>query len=95
MFGFLRKVTATMREATDVQKDLTFLFKERGMDFMHLNPVIHNVVLRDAMALGNPKLATEKFFTTVEMFGHKGGNDDEKAGALLAYYTELSKRLKG
>ena len=86
MFGFIKQ----FKEDREMQKVLTDLFSGRSkIRFMSLDSTIHNVILREAIASGDPEPAVEKFLTTAEIYQGLGSTDDQRAELMLQHYRQL------
>lgn len=92
MFGFFKK----MKRAKQLQDELNALFPQIGMNFMHLHPQIHNIVLRHALQDGAP----HAFQTFVELGQaiseqHPQLSEPEKAALFHETYVAVAPSLLG
>jgi hypothetical protein len=81
MFGLFK----TLKEARAAQKALTEAFKARGHDFMTLNSVVHEAMVKEALATGVE--ATMEHFDRFENVAF--GNAD----SIIRHYKERSKQF--
>lgn len=73
--------------AAETQRQLQEEFASFGVNFMHLHPLIHGSVLREATFAGVP-LALQHFHDYAQYVAGLDATDDEKAKALLEIYRE-------
>jgi hypothetical protein len=90
----LRAAKQQYQAAQNAQRELTIAFDAIGMNFLHLDPVIHHALLKEAMAFGAEK-AVENFVKLVDGIESYEGSttEDNKANVLREIYRARAAKI--
>ena len=90
MFGFFKNLASQAAGHKQLQHELTRLFAAEGLNFMHLHPEIHKLVLGIAHEEGS-KQAFENFYETMEMLHQQ--NPDASQAELAQHLISFAKSV--
>ena len=79
-----------LQRATQAQLELTAAFDAIGMNFKELNPIVHNALLKEALAT-NPDTATANFSEAMSALEESTASDDVKTRVLREFYADRAR----
>jgi hypothetical protein len=96
MFGFLKSWKEQASRAKQIQEELCVAFKEStGSNFMNLNPILHNCILKEAIVLGAEKAIDNFIALSTSIEAYDGDvSEEQKAKLLMAIYAERAKKIE-
>ena len=83
MFGIFKAAKQRYQEAQTAQQELIVAFDAVGINFMHLDPIIHHVLLKEAMAVGTEKTMERFSLFAEEVANYEGTSTEEDKANLL------------
>ncbi|MGM4959828.1 hypothetical protein [Bradyrhizobium sp. 604_D8_N2_3] len=79
-------------EAESSRSELSEFFKAIGIDFMQLHPIVHNVLIREAIMSG-AEATVEEFISAAQPLEQRNITAEEKANLLIEIYEGRAKEL--
>jgi ABC-type transporter Mla subunit MlaD len=82
----------TLEHATQAQRELTAAFEAIGMNFSKLNPIVHNALLKEALATSAGS-AMANFNEVLSTLQESTASEEGKLGVLREFYAYRAKQF--
>ena len=92
MFGIFKAAKEELQQAKRASVELTVAFKAIGVDFMKMNPIIHNALLKEALATSTEK-AVANFIAGLNALKKSSASQNIKARGLQAFYAHRARQF--
>ncbi|MGZ5870943.1 MAG: hypothetical protein ACXWKP_02405 [Bradyrhizobium sp.] len=74
-----------LRQISQAKKEFTAAFEAIGMNFIQLNPIVHNALLKEALATSTAKAMTN-FIEALSVLEKSGASREGKTNVLREVY---------
>jgi len=92
MFGIFKAAKEELQQAKRAQVELTVAFEAIGMNIKKMNPIIHNALLKEALATSTEK-AVANFIAAMDALKKSSASQDIKARGLRAFYADRARQF--
>ena len=92
MFGIFKAAKEELQQAKQASVELTVAFEAIGINFMKMNPIIHNALLKEALATSTEK-AVANFIAGMDALKKSSASPDVKARGLRAFYAHRARQF--
>jgi len=92
MFGIFKAAKGELQQAKQASVELTAAFEAIGVDFMKMNPIIHNALLKEALATSAEK-AVANFVAGLNALKKSSARPEDKARGLRAFYAHRARQF--
>jgi hypothetical protein len=92
MFGIFKAAKEELQQAKQASVELTAAFEAIGVDFMKMNPIIHNALLKEALATSTEK-SVANFVAGLNGLKKSSASPDVKARGLRAFYADRARHF--
>jgi ABC-type transporter Mla subunit MlaD len=90
MFG--TSTTDKLQQATQAQIELKVAFEAIGVDFTELNPIVHNALLKEALATSTD-IAMANFSEALSALAESTASDEAKTRVLREFYADRARQF--
>ena len=90
MFG--TSTTDKLQQATQAQIELRVAFEAIGMNFTELNPIVHNALLKEALATSTDT-AMANFSEALSALEESTVSDEAKTRVLREFYADRARQF--
>jgi hypothetical protein len=90
MFG--SSAREKLQQATQAQMELTVAFEAIGINFIELNPIVHNALLKEALAT-SMDTAMANFSEALSALEESTASDEAKTRVLREFYADRARQF--